>query len=142
MAIKSRRLTNLRKVCTKSRRKRLWPLICLAYPGIELADSKEHVDDKQTVTIDHFRDQWDQKQVVLEQDNTDTSVGLRYDGDPGYREGRPPGLPLQSRSSPKWRNKRLIVLCFLAIFILIVVVVPVGVVVSRNRKWVSLHSIR
>ena len=61
-------------------------------------------------------------------------MGLLYDGAPGYRKGRPPGLLLQGISSPKWRNKRLIIFCSLAVIILIVIVVPVGVVVSRTKK--------
>ena len=51
----------------------------LAYPGIELVDFKgslQDIDDKHTVTIDHFRAQHDQKQAVLSQASTDTSVGF------------------------------------------------------------------
>ena len=53
----------------------------LAYPGIELAEFKENlqdVDDKQTVTINHFRAQHDQKQAVLKERGQQSPAFLIY----------------------------------------------------------------
>ena len=111
----------------------------LAYPGIELVDfrgNSQDVNDKQTVTIDHFRAQHDQKQAVLSQDSTNTSVGF-LDGDAlRYKNDLPSGPLLQCLSNRSWRNKRLKTFCILAVIIIIVIVVPVGVGVSRDKMSV------
>ena len=112
----------------------------LAYPGIELVDFKgslQNIDDKQTVTIDHFRAQHDQKQAVLSQDSTDTSMGFLDGGALTYTKDLPFGPPVQCISNRSRRKKRLKIFCILAVIIIIVIVVPVGVGVPRKKRWGS-----
>ncbi len=115
----------------------------LAYPGIELVDFKgdlQNDDDKQTLTIDYVHAQHDQKQAVLSQDSTDTSVGFLDGGASRYTKDLPPGPLVQSISNRSRRKKRLKIFCILAVIIIIVVVVvivvPIGVGVARKKRWV------
>ena len=111
----------------------------LAYPGIELVDFKgdlQDVDDKQTVNTDHFHPEHDQKQAILSQNSTDTSVGFLDGGAPRYTKDLPSGPLIRCISSRSRREKRLKMFCILAVIIIIVIVVPVGVGLSRKKRWV------
>ncbi len=94
----------------------------------------QDADDKQTVTIDHFHAQHDQKQAVLSEDSTDTSVGFLNGGALRYTKDLPPGPLVQGISNRRQRGKWLKIFCVLGVIIIIVVVVPVGVSVSREKR--------
>ena len=110
----------------------------LAYPGIELVNFKgdiQDVDDKETVTIDYFHAQHDQKQAISSQESTDTFVGFVDDGALRYKNDLPPGPLVQCVSNRSRRGNWLKLCCILAIIIIVVIVVPVGVDVSRKKRW-------
>ena len=109
-----------------------------AYPGIELAGFKgdlQDAEEKQTVTVDHIHAQHDQKQAALSEDSTNTSVGFLDGGAHRYTKDLPPGSLIQRVSNQTRREKRLKILCILAVIFMIVIVVPVGVSVSRKKRW-------
>ena len=110
----------------------------LAYPGIEVVyfnGNLQDVEDKETVTIDHFHSQYDQKQAVLSQDSTDTSMSCLDNGSLRCKNDSPPGPLVQSVSNRSRRGNWLKLWCILAIIIIIVIAVPVGVDVSRKKRW-------
>ena len=112
----------------------------LAYPGIEVVNFKgnlQDVEDKETLIIDHFHSQYDQKQAVLSQDSTDTSMGCLDNGALRCKNDSPQGPLVQSVSNRSGRRNWLKLCCTLAIVIIIVIVVPVGVDVSRKKRWGS-----
>ena len=100
----------------------------------------QDADDKQTLTIDYFHAQHDQKQAVLSQDSTDTSVGFLDGGAFRHTKDLPPSPLVQSISHRSRRKKRLKIFCILAVIIIIiivvVIVVPIGISVARKKRWV------
>jgi len=111
-----------------------------AYPGIELANSKgdpQDFEEKQTVALGNVQAEHEQKQFVSSKDDTETSMGLLNGGAHTHSEDLPPGsllrgVPNRSRRAKWWK-----ILGIVAVVIILVVSIPVGVIVSRNKRWVS-----
>ena len=110
-----------------------------AYPGIELVDFKgdpRDLEDKQTVAIGSVQAEHEQKQITSSQDNTDTSVSLLNGGAYIQSKDSSPGRVVQGGSNRSRRAKWWKIVGIAAVVIVIVVCIPVGVIVARNRRWV------
>lgn len=111
-----------------------------AYPGFELVDFEgdpRDLEDKQNVANGNVQAQLEQKQVVSSKVNTDTSVGSLNGGAHIHSKDLPPGPLVQGVSNRSRRAKWWKICGIVAVVIVIVVCIPVGVIVSRNKRWVS-----
>ena len=93
---------------------------------MDFNENTRDLEEKETVPVGNVHAQIDQKQTVL-----------LKDGIVSHPKDLTPGLHVQGASHRLRRAKLWMILGIVAVIMIIVIVVPVGVIVRRNKRWVT-----